>query len=344
MPISGGRRRAPPTTLTMLIVSRNCRGFGSSKKVWALRRLCRQFSPDLLLLSETKIPSSSLSPILSALGYTNNQLIDPLRSAGGLCLAWKLGVDIEVEPTTDNVSKVNNIQLELDEELKREESIWLDRSRLQRIFEGDINTKFFHLTIIVRRRRNAIEFFKTSDEVWVSSRKPIGDCFNDHFHNIFTSTDPSFPPDLDNLISPVVTAEDNHMLCAIPDEAEIKETINRMGEHKAPGPDGMTVLFYKTYWNITKLTIINSVQSFFAYGFLLKEQNHTLLTLIPKSANPTSVNHYRTISLCNVTYKIISAILANRLKAILHKLISPLQAAFIPNRLISDNSILVQEI
>ena len=50
------------------------------------------------------------------------------------------------------------------------------------------------------------------------------------------------------------------------------------------------------------------------------------------------------VKLCNVVYKIISKILAARLKPPLHKLIYPLQAAFVPNRTIQENSILVHEI
>jgi hypothetical protein len=47
--------------------------------------------------------------------------------------------------------------------------------------------------------------------------------------------------------------------------------------------------------------------------------------------------------LCNIIYKIISKLLANRLKPLLDKVISPFQTAFVPSRLIQDNSILAHE-
>jgi hypothetical protein len=64
------------------------------------------------------------------------------------------------------------------------------------------------------------------------------------------------------------------------------------------------------------------------------------IALIPKVNNPSRVNQFRPISLTNFNYKIISKILSNRLKPLLHKIISPLQSAFFRGRSIHDNTIL----
>jgi hypothetical protein len=63
----------------------------------------------------------------------------------------------------------------------------------------------------------------------------------------------------------------------------------------------------------------------------------THVALIPKNNNPLSVLDYKPISLCNVMYKIISKVLANRLNEVLPHVISPFQSAFLSGRLITDN-------
>ena len=61
---------------------------------------------------------------------------------------------------------------------------------------------------------------------------------------------------------------------------------------------------------------------------LLKFVNHMFITLISKVKNPKRVTEFRPISLCNVIYKIIRKVIANRLKPLLNSIISETQGIF----------------
>lgn len=70
-------------------------------------------------------------------------------------------------------------------------------------------------------------------------------------------------------------------------------------------------------WEDVGEDIINIVQKFFKNQFSLSNINNTLIILIPKKSQATSVNDFRHIRLFNVVYKIISKFIANRLRLVL---------------------------
>ena len=72
-------------------------------------------------------------------------------------------------------------------------------------------------------------------------------------------------------------------------------------------------------------------------GTILPSLNHTFISLIPKVKSPEYVIEFRPIALCNIVYKLVSKVLANRLRKVLPHIISNFQSAFQSDKALSDN-------
>uniref|UniRef100_A0A2N9GLU6 CCHC-type domain-containing protein n=1 Tax=Fagus sylvatica TaxID=28930 RepID=A0A2N9GLU6_FAGSY len=115
-----------------------------------------------------------------------------------------------------------------------------------------LNTKFFQVSTIVRRKRNQINLLKKADGNWTQDQAEIGMCFTDFFSNLFNSSNPPFPDEISKLFHPIINDEDNTAICSVPNEEKIKDSLFSMESLKSPGPDGLPPLFYKHYWSIVK--------------------------------------------------------------------------------------------
>lgn len=130
----------------------------------------------------------------------------------------------------------------------------------------------------------------------------------------------------------------------IPTAEEILEIIRGMHPTKAPGPDGIHALFFQIFWHIVGHDVVNFICEWWGGRLSLNVVNHTNIVLIPRVKTLRKVSDFRPISLCNVLYKIVSKLLANRLKPLLNDILSENQSAFTPGRLITDNALIAFEI
>ena len=116
-----------------------------------------------------------------------------------------------------------------------------------------------------------------------------------------------------------------------------------MAPTTAPGPNGMSPVFYKSFWHIVGNDVTSIVLNALNSGVVHESLNSIFISPIPKIKNPKKFFDFRPISLCNVIYKLISKVLVNCLKLVLPNIASDSQSSFLSRRLITDNVLVAFE-
>lgn len=229
-----------------------------------------------------------------------------------------------------------------------EESFLMQKSRIRWCLEGDSNTSFFHNSVKAHQARNCIYYLRNDADERISESVQLKNYVIDYYQQLLGSKNLSVQP-----LSVDSIRDLNHFRCsatlamqlsAIPTPAEITTTIFSLPRNKAPGPDGFTVDFFITSWGTVGQSLIEAVVEFFKTGKLLKQVNATILALIPKTVSADRLGDFRPISCCNTIYKVISRILAKRLKLFMDSAVQRNQVAFIKGRLLCENVLLASEL
>lgn len=228
--------------------------------------------------------------------------------------------------------------------LKQEELLWFQKSREQWVTLVDRNNKFFHTHTVIRRRRNKIQGLHLEDGSWCTNEVILHDYAINFYQTLFQCDHVVSPDCLVDILLPNLNDDGKAILSANVDKQEVREAVFGMSSYKAPGPDGFQPLFFKHSWDLVVDDLWDLVKSTFLRGDINEQIAETLLVLIPKGNNPTSLKNFRPICLCNVVFKVITKVLVNRIRPFLDELVGPFLSSFIPKRSTSDNAILDQEV
>ena len=110
----------------------------------------------------------------------------------------------------------------------------------------------------------------------------------------------------------------------------------------------MSPFFFQKYWDIVGPNVIEAVLSVIHSGYYLQKMNFTNIVLIPKKKKKKRKHKLCLITTLlvwkKVVSRIVSKVIANRLKTILPNVISDAQSAFVPNRLITNNTTVAFEV
>jgi mannosylglycoprotein endo-beta-mannosidase len=116
-----------------------------------------------------------------------------------------------------------------------------------------------------------------------------------------------------------------------------------MEHNKAPGPDGFLAEFYQHFWDIIKPDLLALFNEFHQGTLPLHCLNFGIITLLPKKTEATTIQQYRPICLLNVSFKIFTKVLTNRINLVAQKVIRSSQTAFLPGRYIIEGAVVLHE-
>ena len=199
-----------------------------------------------------------------------------------------------------------------------------------------------------KRISNKIQGVWNDQGSWINNQDDIASSFCSYYRKIFTP-----PKDLQEefilerisrMNLPNLKPDQIEWLNKPFSTAQIRKAAFQIGPHKSPGIDDKPGIFYKKFWHIVGNLTTSASLHFLNTGFLLKELNKSLVALILKVECPSLVSHYKPISLCNFSYKIISIAIVNRLMHVMDSIVTPFQSVFIKRRMIFDNIILRSEL
>jgi len=197
--------------------------------------------------------------------------------------------------------------------------------RVEWLKSGDTNSKFYPSRLRWRTIKNDIVGLRING-VWCEEMSRVKGQVKEYFENRFGVNLLSLA-NLDSVGFKSISAADNNLLCDNITDVEVLEAVSQCGSSKCPGPDGFNFAFVKKYWEVIGKDIVQAIRNFHSTGFIPRGCNATFITLIPKKDNPSNLNEFRPISLVGCVYKILSKIIANRLKKVLPNIIDVNQSA-----------------
>jgi hypothetical protein len=165
-------------------------------------------------------------------------------------------------PSKEDIIQIQLKEQELDDTLKLEELWWAQRAKVNWLTHGDKNSKFFHYKANQRRRKNKISVIDDIHGNSCHDETQIHHIFIDYFKNIFHTSNPSNMQDTINLVKDRISPDMKDYLQIDYTEVEVHKAMKHMKSNAAPGPDGLTALFYKKYWEIIGPEITQYVLQF----------------------------------------------------------------------------------
>lgn len=111
-----------------------------------------------------------------------------------------------------------------------------------------------------------------------------------------------------------ITPDQNEQLVSEVTFEEFTAAMSLMHPDKASGLDGLNSAFYQNFWKVIEKEVFDCCKNWLQGNSFPADLNNTNVIIIPKRENACCLKDLKPSALCNVLYKIMAKVLANRLK------------------------------
>jgi hypothetical protein len=221
------------------------------------------------------------------------------------------------------------------------------RSRCQWHEKGEKSNKYF-LNLINRNKRKTTLNKILDNGKEVTDAKQILELQANFYENLYNN---KINKDKEEIINYLKTIDVPKIDETCKDDCDGRVTLEEctkalklMKMNKSPGNDGLTVEFYQKFWGLISNLLLQSFNESFENGQLSHSQRQAVITLLDKGKDRTLLKNWRPISLLNTDYKLLSKVIAERIKPVLTNIINPNQVGYVQGRNITDNIRIVSDI
>ena len=159
------------------------------------------------------------------------------------------------------------------------------RSRAIWVEKGEKSTKYFLGLEKSHGENNSIDSLNVNDMIIHSSKEILNECVN-YYESLYSSTNISLKTITEYLNKTnvdCVLTNDEKVRCDEPiNTEELFSAVKSMKLNKVPGPDGLPIEFYLTFWNNIVNTLHESLSESLSKGRLSTSQTRAIIRLIYK--------------------------------------------------------------
>ncbi|XP_030971912.1 uncharacterized protein LOC115992014 [Quercus lobata] len=283
--------------------------------------------------SPSYVLACKLKALKGDLKYWNKHVFGDVAFKKKYSLSELLDLDLrEGMQTLSPADSARRAEIKADIEYlaSLEEISWRQKLKALYLKEGDNNIGFFHRLANSHRCTNTMRGVEV-EGILYEDESAIQDQVVGFYKSMYQEAE-SWRPTIDGL---EFANLDETNWTALEREFEKEEIIVALREakgDKAPGPNGFTMAFFQKCWCVLEKDILALFADFHKECIFEKSLNATFLCLIPKKLSAVNIRDFCPISLLGSLYKLLSKVLAHRLRCVLDKLISNSQNSFVGGR------------